>query len=156
MKGSDLNTLMPTVSTLFIVISAVLVAFGWRLAVKRKLESHQKMMVWAAVAAIIFFVIYASRTLFIGSTPYNGPDGLKPYYLVFLLFHIVLATVAAVFGITTITLGYRKKLAKHRRLGRITSIIWFITAITGVFVYLILYIIYPAEEVKPLFEAIFG
>ncbi len=156
MSGSDLNTIMPTTSTFFIVVSAVLVAIGWRLAIKRKLEQHQTVMLWAAVAAVIFFVIYASRTLFIGSTPYNGPDGLKPYYLVFLLFHIVLATVAAVFGITTIVLGYRKKMVKHRRLGRVTSIIWFITAITGVFVYLILYVIYPAAEVKPLFDAIFS
>lgn len=152
----DLNILMPTVSTFFIVLSAILVAVGWRLAVQRKLEQHQKVMVYAAVAAILFFIIYASRTIIVGSTPYNGPDGLKPYYLVFLLFHIVLATVAAVFGITTITLGYKKKFKKHRRLGRLTSIIWFITAITGVAVYSILYILYPAADAKPLFEAIFG
>lgn len=152
----DLNTLMPTVSTFFIVLSAVLVAIGWRLAIKRKLEQHQKMMVYAAVAATIFFIIYASRTIFIGSTPYNGPDGLKPYYLVFLLFHIVMATVAAVFGITTLTLGYKKKFAKHRKLGRVTSIIWFFTAITGVMVYSILYVLYPAADAKPLFDAIFG
>ncbi|RJE87768.1 DUF420 domain-containing protein [Paenibacillus sp. 1011MAR3C5] len=152
----DLNILMPTVSTFFIVLSAILVAIGWRLAVQRKLEQHQKVMVYAAIAAILFFIIYASRTIIIGSTPYNGPDGLKPYYLVFLLFHIVLATVAAVFGITTITLGYKKKFKKHRRFGRFTSIIWFITAITGVAVYSILYVLYPAADAKPLFEAIFG
>ncbi|WP_214628201.1 DUF420 domain-containing protein [Paenibacillus agaridevorans] len=152
----DLNILMPTVSTFFIVLSATLVAFGWRLAVKRKLEQHQKMMVCAAIAAILFFIIYASRTFIIGSTPYNGPDGLKPYYLVFLLFHITLATVAAVFGITTIVLGYKKKFARHRKLGRLTSIIWFITAITGTAVYSILYVLYPAADAKPLFEAIFG
>ncbi|MFD0588746.1 DUF420 domain-containing protein [Paenibacillus sp. GCM10027627] len=152
----DLNIIMPTVSTFFIVLSAVLVAIGWRLAVQRKLEQHKKVMVYAAIAAVIFFIIYASRTFIIGSTPYNGPDGLKPYYLVFLLFHIVLATVAAVFGLTTITLGYKKKFARHRKLGRITSIIWFITAITGVAVYSILYVLYPAADAKPLFDAIFG
>lgn len=147
---------MPTVSTFFIVLSAALVAVGWRLAVQRKLEQHQKVMIWAAIAAILFFIIYLSRTLIIGSTPYNGPEGLKPYYLVFLLFHIVLATVAAVFGITTIVLGYKKKFAKHRRLGRFTAIIWFITAVTGVAVYSILYVLYPAADAKPLFDAIFG
>ncbi|WP_168119951.1 DUF420 domain-containing protein [Paenibacillus sp. HB172176] len=151
-----MNALLPATSTFFIVLSAILVAIGWRLAIKRKLIQHQKVMVAAAIAAILFFTIYASRTLIIGSTPYSGPDGLKPYYLVFLLFHIVLAIVAAVFGITTITLGFRKKFSKHRKLGRVTSIIWFITAITGTAVYLILYIIYPGDEVKPLFEAIFG
>jgi putative membrane protein len=152
----ELNSLMPTVSTFFIVLSATLVAIGWRLAIKRRLDQHQKVMVYAAVAAVLFFIIYASRTFIIGSTPYNGPDGLKPYYLVFLLFHIVLATVAAVFGISTIVLGYKKKFAKHRKFGRFTSIIWFITAITGTAVYSILYVLYPAADAKPLFEAIFG
>lgn len=152
----DLNYMLPTVSTFFIVLSAVLVAIGWRLAVQRKLEQHQKMMISGAIAAILFFIIYATRTLVIGSTPYNGPDGLKPYYLAFLLFHIVMATVAAVFGITTITLGFRKKFTKHRKLGRFTAVIWFFTAITGVAVYLILYVLYPPADVKPLFEAIFG
>lgn len=152
----DLNIIMPTVSTFFIVLSAALVAAGWRLALQRKLEQHQKVMVYAAIAAILFFIIYASRTFIIGSTPYNGPEGLKLYYLAFLLFHIVLATVAAVFGITTITLGYNRKFARHRKFGRFTSIIWFFTAITGVAVYSILYVLYPAAEAKPLFEAIFG
>jgi putative membrane protein len=152
----DINIIMPTVSTFFIVLSAALVAIGWRLAIKRKLEQHQKVMLYAAIAAVLFFIIYASRTFIIGSTPYNGPDGLKPYYLVFLLFHIVMATVAAVFGISTIVLGYRKKFARHRKLGRVTSVIWFFTAITGVAVYSILYVLYPAADAKPLFDAIFG
>jgi len=152
----DINILLPTVSTFFIVLSAILVAIGWRLAVQRKLEQHQKMMIAGAVAALLFFIIYATRTVVIGSTPYNGPDGLKPYYLAFLLFHIVMATVAAVFGITTIVLGFRKRFAKHQKLGRVTSLIWFFTAITGVAVYLILYVLYPAADAKPLFEAIFG
>ena len=148
--------LMPTISTFFIVLSAVLVAIGWRLAIKRKLEQHKKVMISAAIAAIIFFIVYLSRTLFIGSTPFNGPDSLKTYYLVFLLFHIVLATVAAVFGIITIILGFKSKFSKHRKLGRTTSVIWFITAITGVAVYTMLYVLYPNGEAKPLFDAIFG
>ncbi len=148
--------LMPTISTFFIVLSAVLVAIGWRLAIKRKLVQHQKVMFYAAVAAVIFFIVYLSRTLFIGNTPWAGPDSVKPFYLTFLLFHITLATVAAVFGIVTLTLGYKKKYVKHRKIGRVTSIIWFITAITGVAVYSLLYLIYPAGEVAPLMDAIFG
>ncbi|WP_138754203.1 DUF420 domain-containing protein [Paenibacillus sinopodophylli] len=148
--------ILPTISTFFIVLSAVLVAVGWRLAIKRKLEEHQKVMFYAAVAATIFFIVYASRTVFVGNTAWGGPDGLKPYYLVFLLFHIVLATVAAVFGITTLTLGYKKKFAKHRKLGKVTSMVWFVTAITGTMVYVLLYLMYPGGHTKPVIDAIFG
>lgn len=146
--------ILPLLSTSFIVLSAILVAIGWRLIVKGKREAHQKVMVAAAIAAVLFFAIYLSRTLFLGNTEFGGPDSLKPYYLVFLLFHIVLATVSAVMGIVTLTLAYRGNFFKHRRIGRPTAVIWFITAITGVAVYYLLYVAYPGETTH-LWDAIF-
>lgn len=50
----DLFTLFPTISTSFIVISAVLVAIGWGLIIKGKREAHKKTMIAAAVAALLF------------------------------------------------------------------------------------------------------
>ncbi len=151
----DGYSVLPAISTSFIAISAILVAIGWRLIVKKKREAHQKVMLWAAITALVFFIIYMSRTIFVGNTEWGGPDSLETVYLVFLLFHIVLATVAAVFGITTLTLAFRKKFAKHRKWGRTTAVIWFVTAITGITVYLLLYQMYPGGHTKPLIDAIF-
>ena len=148
--------IFPTISTSFIVISAILVAIGWNLAIKRRLEAHKKVMIAGAIAALLFFIIYVSRTIFVGNTDWGGPDEMKPYYLMFLFFHIVLATVGAVFGITTLTLGFREKFAKHRKWGRITSVIWFFTAITGVIVYVLLYLMYPGGHTKPVLDVLFG
>jgi putative membrane protein len=152
----DIFTLFPTISTSFIAISAVLVAIGWWLIIKGKREAHKKTMIAAAIAAILFFIVYVSRTLFVGNTSWGGPDELKTIYQVFLIFHIVLATVAAVFGLTTITLGFKAKYSKHRKWGRVTSIIWFITAITGIMVYVLLYVLYPGGHTKPVWEVILG
>ncbi|MBB3114541.1 putative membrane protein [Paenibacillus phyllosphaerae] len=152
----SIYTIFPTISTTFIVVSAICVAIGWSLAIQRKLDAHKKVMLAAAVFAVLFFIIYSSRTIFVGNTEWGGPDSLKPYYMVFLTFHIVLATVAAVFGISTLVLGYKEKYAKHRKWGRITSVIWFITAITGVAVYVLLYLMYPGGHTKPMLEVIFG
>ncbi|MFF2909474.1 MULTISPECIES: DUF420 domain-containing protein [Bacillales] len=152
----DIFTLFPTISTSFIVLSAVLVAIGWGLIIKGKREAHKNTMIAAAVAALLFFIVYVSRTLFVGNTSWGGPDELKTIYQVFLIFHIVLATVAAVFGLTTLTLGFKAKYAKHRKWGRVTSVIWFITAITGVMVYVLLYMLYPGGHTKPVWEVIMG
>ncbi|SEU29692.1 DUF420 domain-containing protein [Paenibacillus sp. NFR01] len=152
----DIFTLFPTISTSFIVISAILVAIGWRLIIQGKREAHKKTMIAAAIAAILFFLVYASRTAFVGNTEWGGPDNLATLYQIFLIFHIVLASVAAVFGITTLVLGFKAKYAKHRKWGRVTAVIWFITAITGVVVYVLLYIFYPGGHTKPVWEVILG
>jgi len=152
----DIFTLFPTISTSFIVISAVLVAIGWRQIIKGKRDAHKKTMIAAAVFAVLFFLVYSSRTVFVGNTKWGGPDSLSVLYHVFLIFHIVLATVAAVFGITTLTLGFKEKYAKHRKWGRVTASIWFVTAITGVMVYVLLYLMYPGGHTSPVWEAVWG
>jgi putative membrane protein len=148
--------ILPTISTIFIVLSAITVAIGWILIAQRKLEAHKKVMTLAAVFAIIFFVIYASRTIFVGNTAFGGPDDIKIFYTIFLIFHITLATVGAVLGLFTLYYGYKNKLEKHRKIGPITSVIWFFTAITGVIVYLLLYVIYHGGETTSVIKAILG
>jgi putative membrane protein len=148
--------ILPTISTTFIVLSAVTVAIGWYQIKQRRIETHKKTMITAAIFALIFFIIYASRTIFIGNTSFGGPGNIKIYYTVFLIFHITLATTGAVFGIVTLLTGFNNKLAKHRKLGPITSIIWFFTAITGVAVYLLLYVFYHGGETTSVIKAILG
>ena len=144
------------ISTTFIVISAVLVAIGWGLIIKGKVEAHKKVMFVAGIAALIFFIIYATRTVFIGNTAFGGPEELKKYYTFFLVFHITLATTGAVFGIVSLLSGFKNNLKLHRRIGPITSIIWFFVAITGVAVYMLLYVLYKGGETTSVIKAILG
>ncbi|WP_102335961.1 DUF420 domain-containing protein [Salimicrobium jeotgali] len=148
--------LLPTISTTFIVLSAVLVGIGWILIANDKRSAHKKVMLAAALSALIFFIIYVSRTVFIGNTSFGGPEEYKIYYTVFLIFHITLATTGAVFGIITIILALKRNIKKHRKIGPVTSIIWFFTAITGVAVYLLLYIIYDGGDTTSVIKAILG
>ncbi|HLR80322.1 MAG TPA: DUF420 domain-containing protein [Bacillota bacterium] len=147
---------LPTISTFFIFVSAVLVAIGWRLIVKGKEKAHKKTMIYAAISALLFFIIYISRTVFIGNTSFGGPDELKIYYTIFLIFHITLATIGAIFGIVTLVLAFKRKITVHRKIGPITSVIWFFSAGTGIMVYLLLYILYEGGETTSLIKAILG
>jgi len=150
--------LLPTISTCFIVISAVLVAIGWRHIVKGRQEQHQKYMMLGALFALLFFLVYVSRTIFVGNTAFSetAPVWIRDAYFVFLIFHILLATVSAVFGIVTLVLAFRKQFVKHKKLGRWTAVMWLCTAPTGVMVYLLLYVLYPGGHTKPVIDAIFG
>ncbi|MDP4085692.1 MAG: DUF420 domain-containing protein [Bacillota bacterium] len=148
--------ILPTISTSCIVLSAITVGIGWWQISKKNIEAHKKTMIVAAIFALIFFIIYASRTIFIGNTTFGGPKNIKVYYLLFLIFHITLATTGAVFGIISLITGFRNKLKIHRKLGPITSMIWFFTAITGVTVYLLLYVFYHGGEQASMIKAILG
>ena len=147
---------LPTISTFFIVLSAITVAIGWWQIKQRNIEKHKNTMTLAGVFAVIFFIIYSSRTLFLGNTSFGGPDEIEIYYTVFLIFHITLATTGAVLGIISLWSGYKNRLTLHRRLGPITSIVWFFTGITGVAVYLLLYVFYHGGETTSLIKAILG
>ena len=148
--------ILPTINTIFIFISAVLVAIGWRLIVKGKTEAHKRTMKFAAISALLFFITYVSKTVFVGSTSFGGPDELKVYYTVFLVFHIILSPTAAVFGVITLILAKKRNISKHEKIGPITSVIWFFSAITGIMVYLFLYVFYSGGQTTSLIRAIFG
>ncbi|SEN30711.1 putative membrane protein [Mesobacillus persicus] len=148
--------LLPTISTFFIVLSAITVAIGWWQIKQKNIEKHKKTMTLAGIFAVIFFIIYASRTLFIGNTSFGGPADIEIYYTVFLIFHIILATTGAILGIISLWSGYKNRLALHRKLGPVTSIVWFFTGITGVAVYLLLYVFYHGGETTSLIKAILG
>ncbi len=150
-----MHTFYPFMTTSLIVISAIFVAIGWGQIVRGKREAHERTMKIAALLALLFFILYLTRTLFFGSKPFGGPDELKLVYFVFLVFHILLATTSGVFGLITLSHAFKSRWAQHKKIARPTSIMWFFTAITGVTVYLLLYIFYPSDEVKTLFDAIF-
>lgn len=148
--------LLPTISTAFILISAILVAVGWRLIKQGKRKAHEKTMIAASISALLFFIIYISRTVFVGNTSFGGPEHLEIYYTLFLIFHIILSTSGAVFGIITLIFAFKGKFAKHRKIGPITAVIWFFTAATGIMVYLFLYVLFDVGETTNLFRAIWG
>lgn len=148
--------LLPLISTIFIAISAVFVALGWIVVAKGKVELHKKMMFYGALFAVIFFVTYVAKTVFVGSTAFGGPEEVKIYYTIFLIIHITLATTAAVLGITALISGYKNNMKLHRKLGPVTSIVWFLGSSTGIAVYFLLYVIYPPGEVTNVFRAIWG
>ena len=56
--------ILPTISTTFIVLSAIMVAIGWSLIRQRKIEAHKKMMLLAAVFAVIFLYYLCKQNHF--------------------------------------------------------------------------------------------
>src|SRR5699024_5435244 len=144
----------PFLSTLLIVLSAILVAIGWILIVKGHKEKHKRTMVAAAISALLFLIIYVTRTALVGNTSFGGPDHIKIYYTIFLIFHIVFSITGSTFVVVTLRLAFKGNFKKHKKIGPITSILWFYTAITGVIVYLFINVNYTGGETTSMIKAI--
>lgn len=151
----DIHFILPTISTAFIVLSAIFMLVGIVKIRQKKEVEHEKWMKYAAVAALIFFILYVSKTVFLGNTQFGGPENLETYYVIFLICHIILSTTGGILGGTQLYTGSKRKRAAHRTIGKIAVPIWFLTAITGVMVYILLYVMYPGGETTGLFDAIF-
>ncbi|WP_114571180.1 DUF420 domain-containing protein [Exiguobacterium flavidum] len=149
---------LPLICVILIVLSAIFVAIGWSLIAqtRRNIRPHMFAMNTAAALALLFFIMYALRTVLLGNTAFGGPASVKPYYTGFLIFHIILAASGGVFGLIALFHAYKKNFARHRKIGPKASVIWFLTAITGVAVYSLLYIVYEPGETTNVFQAIWN
>ncbi|POB09813.1 MAG: DUF420 domain-containing protein [Sulfobacillus thermosulfidooxidans] len=139
------------------IASATLVAIGWYFIRHKQVEVHRKFMLSGATLGAVFFVSYLLSTFLVGDTFYGGPAKYNASYQIFLLIHILLATAAAVMGVITLRYALSERFNKHRKIAPWTATFWFIAAITGLAVFLLLFVIFPpGPTTKSLIQIIIG
>ncbi|WAH36494.1 DUF420 domain-containing protein [Alicyclobacillus dauci] len=139
-----------------IIISAICFGIGWGQIRKNRVRIHRRWMLTGVVFAALFFIIYALKTFLIGDTKFGGPKSLNTFYYVFLQSHSVLATIAAILGIITLAYAAKARFSRHRKIAPWTVVIWFITAATGLVVFLLLYVIYSPGATANLMHSYLG
>ncbi len=133
------------VNELMMLASGVLVAAGWYQIRRRRVRTHRRLMLAGASFAAAFFVSYLFSTLLIGDSLYDGPGRYATAYQSFLQIHVVLATVAAILGVVTLRRAFLRRFSRHRRIAPWTAVLWFISAASGLGVFLILFVIFPSH-----------
>jgi len=137
---------LPLVNACLNGASAVLLVAGLGLIRRGHREAHQRCMVAAFMVSCVFLVSYLYHKLVVVrgvNTPFRGPPGLKPFYLAMLASHILLAIAIVPMALRTLWLGGKGDFTRHRRLARWTWPLWMYVSVTGVLVYLVLYVIWP-------------
>ncbi|MHB1955471.1 MAG: DUF420 domain-containing protein [Sulfobacillus sp.] len=125
------------------IVSAVAVGFGWYFIRRKNIAVHRRFMLTAATFGALFFVSYLANTLWLGDTFYGGPKTYAAAYQIFLLIHVLLATAAGVMGVITLRYALRERFSSHRKIAPWTASMWLIAAITGLAVFLLLFVIFP-------------
>jgi len=131
------NAVLNCLATVLLVVGWVAIARGhWRL--------HRAAMVAAFAVSTLFLACYLAYHWLVGHVAFSGQGGVRTAYLAILASHVVLAAVVPVLAVTMLVLAARGRWKAHRRLGRVTLPIWLYVSVTGVVIYLMVYVLYPS------------
>ena len=137
--------LLPLINACLNGVSAILLVVGLVLIRGGRREAHQACMLSAFGVSCVFLVLYLFHKIVVVkgvNTPFPGPAALKPYYLAMLASHVILAMAVVPLALTGIHRGLQAQFDRHRRIARWLWPIWMYVSVTGVLVYLLLYVIW--------------
>jgi putative membrane protein len=133
---------LPALNAALNATATVLLLRGRWLIRRRRVAEHRRTMIGAVATSCAFlvsYVIYHART---GSRPFAGHGSIRTVYFVILTTHVILAAAIVPLVLLTLRRGLRRQDARHRALARWTWPLWLYVSVTGVVIYVMLYLLY--------------
>ena len=131
---------LPHLNATLNALSAILLVSGY-VAIRRQNKArHAALMVASFAVSVLFLTSYLIYHYQAGHKPYEGEGLVQVFYFTVLISHVILAAVVPILAIITLRLAFRGKFERHRRIARWTLPIWLYVSVTGVVVYLMLYV----------------
>jgi putative membrane protein len=121
------------------LVAALFIAGGWWAIRHERRGLHWRLMAGATLVSAVFLVSYLLRVYLWGTHRYPGHGLWKAIYLSILFSHMALAAFTPILVVRTIFLAWKRRLAEHRRLTRVTLPVWMYVEVTGLAVYWLLY-----------------
>jgi putative membrane protein len=131
---------LPLINACLNGVATVLLLSGY-IAIRRgKRDLHRNLMVSALGVSAAFLVCYLFYHYHAGSKAFPELGWIKTVYLVILIPHIVLAAVMVPMILLTFWHAWHENWEKHRKIAVWTFPIWIYVSLTGVLIYLMLYV----------------
>lgn len=137
--------LLPTINAILNASAAVFLVLGLRAKQREEYKLHGLLMTTALALSALFLVGYGYFHFIENAEDrrFLGPDWAKIPYFTMLITHIALAAVNLPLILWTFALGRKGAREKHQRVARWAYPIWMYVSVTGVLVYLVLYVWAP-------------
>ena len=135
MSIADLPALNATLNGL----AAVLLAAGYVLIRRGRVQAHRRVMLTAFATSVLFLISYLVYHANIGSRPFPGTGTIRYVYFAILITHVVLAAAIVPMALITLSRGLRARYDRHVAIARWTLPLWLYVSVTGVVVYWMLY-----------------
>jgi uncharacterized membrane protein YozB (DUF420 family) len=141
---------LPLVNACLNGSSAVLLVAGLLAIQTGRRELHERLMYFAALISGAFLASYLYYHFVVipelGVTRFQGTGALRTAYYAMLASHVVLAAVNLPMVLRTLWLAHAERWEAHKRMARWTFPVWLYVSVTGVLVYLALYVWRPPES----------
>lgn len=139
LKGTLNVSFLPTVNAAINAATAFLLSLAYFFIRRKKVAYHRRTMLTAFGASALFLISYVTYHWFkSGPTPYTGT--LSQVYFPVLISHIILAAMILPLAMVTLYRGWNLQVSKHRRIARVTLPLWLYVCLSGIAVYIMLYL----------------
>lgn len=136
---------LPLVNACLNATTASLLVVGYLQIRRGNVPGHRACMVAAFAVSTVFLTSYLVYHFNVGSVSFTATGWPRTLYFAVLLTHTVLAIAVVPLVLLTLWRAYRARFDAHRRIARWTLPIWLYVSVTGVIVYLMLYVLFPSE-----------
>lgn len=132
---------LPTINACLNLTAGILLFLGWLAIRNKKSAVHKKFMIAALIASFLFLVSYLTCHLTVaGVTRYQGQGIMRFIYFAILLTHTPLAVLIVPFALAAVYFAFRGNFNRHVRITRWLLPVWMYVSVTGVLIYLMLYV----------------
>ncbi len=135
-------SVFPTINASLNGLAGVFLYLGYRAVKKGNTALHRQHMVTALICSALFLACYLTYHYLKKGlvTRYEEEGVLRIIYLAILISHTILAAIVPPAAITAVVHAVRGNFVKHIRITRWLYPVWIYVSITGVIVYLMLYV----------------
>jgi len=133
-------TFLPALNATLNGLSAIILCFGFWAIKKRKITLHRMLMLSAFTVSAVFLICYIYYHAIHGDTHFQGQGWIRPIYFCVLISHVVFSIVVFPLILTAIFFALTKRFSAHKKIAPYTWGLWLYVSVTGVLVYLMLYV----------------
>ena len=135
---------LPHINAGLNALAALLLCAGFYFVRKGEIERHRRMMLAAAAVSAVFLVSYLAHRANAPIFEFRGQGLVRPFYYALLISHVALSVAIVPLVAITLWRALARRFDPHRRIARYTWPAWMYVSVSGIFVYLMLYQLYPA------------
>ena len=137
----DASGILATVDAVLVSLATIAMVVGYRAIRRGKPRLHRNAMLSAFALSTLFLVCFVVRLVRFGITEMRAVGALRVVYYVVWFTHEPIAVLSVPLVVAALVLALRRRIDLHREVAPIAFFVWLYSAISGVLVYVLLYLV---------------